>query len=77
MRRIIVVRSQLCRSRFDYFGPKDTTKIIMGSRSAGNPHATWERKVTSTIAIRPSTQGSWECPKSILAMAQGKLNDKE
>ena len=26
---------------------------------------------------RPSTQGSWECPKDILAMYQGKLNDKE
>jgi len=26
---------------------------------------------------RPSTQGSWECPKPILAMVQGKLNDKE
>jgi hypothetical protein len=26
---------------------------------------------------RPSSQGSWECPKDILAMYQGKLNDKD
>ena len=31
----------------------------------------------SVVAIRPSTQGSWECPKATLAVAQGKLNDKE
>ena len=27
--------------------------------------------------IRPSSQGSWECPKHILVMYQGKLNDKD
>ncbi|MCR4285909.1 MAG: hypothetical protein NUW00_03380 [Candidatus Kaiserbacteria bacterium] len=50
---------------------------ILDSRSTGNPFATWEREVTSTIAIRPSSQGSWGCPKVCLAQDYGKFNDKD
>ena len=32
---------------------------------------------TKVIEIRPSTQGSWEYPKSASDAAHGKLNDKE
>jgi len=38
----------------------------MDSRSTRNSYAAWEREVALTITIRPSSQGSWECPKGIL-----------
>src|SRR3989338_11418835 len=41
----------------------------------GQPHN--GEYVLKPCTHRPSTQGSWEGPKLILAMVQGKLNDKE
>ena len=42
---------------------------------AGQPHR--GEYVLKPCTHRPSTQGSWACPKDIHVMYQGKLNDKE
>ena len=41
----------------------------------GQPH--YGEYVLKPCTHRPSTQGSWECPKPTLVVDQGKLNDKE
>ena len=80
------MRSQLRRSTQHHFflkeksgaGEGQNRYLLPDSRSTGNPFATWERKsMTLLIAIRPSSQGSRECPKFVLVTTYGKLDNKD
>jgi len=72
-------RSQLRHSRFDLiqtegqnrYRKKYRTRVVREIRSLrGNMN-------NAKYHIRPSSQGSWGCPKACLAQDYGKFSDKD